>query len=251
VLLVLDNCEHVIDAAANIVETLLRADASLHVIATSREPLRADGEWVYRVPPLDVPAEGEDDVETVLQHSSARLFVERTRAAAPDTLLGAGAAAATAKICRRLDGIPLAIELAAARAAALGIEELASRIDDRLTLLVEGRRTAPARHQTLRATLDWSYELLTETERLVMRRLSVIAGEFTLEAAGEVVRFGQLGDADMVQNLASLVAKSLVVTDVGATAPRYRLLETMRAYALDKLGRSGELDEVMRRCALA
>jgi predicted ATPase/DNA-binding winged helix-turn-helix (wHTH) protein len=248
-LLVLDNCEHVIDAAANIAETLLHANASLQVIATSREPLRAEGEWVYRVPPLDVPPEGEQDLEAVLQHSAARLFVERTRAAEPATILGPGVAAATTKICRRLDGIPLAIELAAARAAALGVEALAARIDDRLSLLTEGRRTAPARHQTLRATLDWSYELLTEPERVVMRRLSVFAGEFTMEAARQSAGFGEVGAAEVVKSLANLVAKSLIVTEIGDPAPRYRLLETMRAYAIDKLTQSGEFEAVSRRHA--
>jgi predicted ATPase/DNA-binding winged helix-turn-helix (wHTH) protein len=246
-LLVLDNCEHVIDAAASIAETLLHANAQLQVVATSREPLRADGEWVYRVPPLDVPPEGEADLEAVLQHSAARLFAERTRAAAPATLLGPGVAAAITKICRRLDGIPLAIELAAARAATLGVECLAARVDDRLSLLTDGRRTAPARHQTLRATLDWSYELLTEPERVVMRRLSGFAGDFTMEAASLTAAFGDVGPAEVVQSLASLVAKSLVVIEVGDAAPRYRLLETMRAYAVDKLAQSGELDAVMRR----
>jgi predicted ATPase/DNA-binding winged helix-turn-helix (wHTH) protein len=248
-LLVLDNCEHVIDAAANIAETLLHANASLQVIATSREPLRAEGEWVYRVPPLDVPPEGEQDLDAVLQHSAARLFVERTRAAEPATILGPGVAAATTKICRRLDGIPLAIELAAARAAALGVEALAARIDDRLSLLTEGRRTAPARHQTLRATLDWSYELLTEPERVVMRRLSVFSGEFTMEAAGQSAGFGEVGAAEVVESLASLVAKSLIASEAGDPAPRYRLLETMRAYAIDKLTQSGEFEAVSRRYA--
>jgi predicted ATPase len=244
-LLVLDNCEHVIDAAASLAETLLHANASLQVIATSREPLRAEGEWVYRVPPLDVPPEGEDDLEAVLQHSAARLFLERTRAAAPAILLGAGVAAATTKICRRLDGIPLAIELAAARAVALGVEGLAARIDDRLGLLTEGRRTAPPRHQTLRATLDWSYELLTDAERVVMRRLSAFSGDFTADAASRSAAFGEVGSPEVVQSLDSLVAKSLVAADVADGTPRYRLLETMRAYATEKLAESGELEAVL------
>jgi predicted ATPase/DNA-binding winged helix-turn-helix (wHTH) protein len=248
-LLVLDNCEHVIDAAAGLAETLLHANASLQVIATSREPLRAEGEWVYRVPPLDVPPEGEDDLEAVLQHSAARLFLERTRAAAPAMLLGADVAAATTKICRRLDGIPLAIELAAARAVALGVEGLAARVDDRLGLLTEGRRTAPARHQTLRATLDWSYELLTEPERVVMRRLSAFSGEFTADAASRSAGFGAIDSPEVARSLASLVAKSLVAADVADRTPRYRLLETMRAYATEKLAESGELEAVLRHGA--
>jgi predicted ATPase len=246
-LLVLDNCEHVIDAAAGLAETLLHANAQLQVIATSREPLRAEGEWVYRVPPLDVPPEGEDDLETVLQHSAARLFLERTRAAAPAILLGAGVAAATTKICRRLDGIPLAIELAAARAVALGVEGLAARVDDRLGLLTEGRRAAPPRHQTLRATLDWSYELLTDAERVVMRRLSTFSGDFTADAASRSAAFGEIDPPEVAHSLASLVAKSLVAADVADGTPRYRLLETMRAYATEKLAESGELEAVLRR----
>ena len=246
-LLVLDNCEHVIDAAASLAEALLHANATLRVIATSREPLRAEGEWVYRVPALDVPPEGEEELEAVMQFSAAKLFIERTRAAEPASLLGVGVAAATTQICRRLDGIPLAIELAAARAAALGVEGLAARIDDRLSLLTDGRRTAPARHQTLRATLDWSHELLTDRERVVMRRLAVFTGDFTMEAASRSAAFGEVSAVEVAQSVASLAAKSLVAAEVGARAPRYRLLETMRAYAIDKLGQSGELDAVMRR----
>ncbi len=236
-------------AAASLAETLLHANASLKVLATSREPLRAEGEWVYRAPPLDVPPEDAADLETVLQHSAARLFIDRTRAAAPTALLGPGLAAATTKICRRLDGIPLAIELAAARAAALGVEALAARLDDRLSLLTDGRRTAPARHQTLRATLDWSYELLNEPERVVMRRLSIFVGDFTMEAACQAAGFGEIGAAEVLRCVASLAAKSLVVADVGEGAPRCRLLETMRAYAMDKLTESGELETLMRRAA--
>ena len=241
-LLVLDNCEHVVEAAASIAETLLHACASLRVIATSREPLRAEGEWVYRAPPLDVPPEGEEDLEFVLQHSAARLFIERMRAAAPSTPLAATAAGAVTKICRRLDGIPLAIELAAARAAVLGVEALAARLDDRLSLLTDGRRTAPPRHQTLRATLDWSHELLSELERVVMRRLAVFAGDFTREAAALASGFGEVSAAKALQCLESLVAKSLVAADLSAPSPRYRLLETMRAYAIDKLAESGEFE---------
>jgi predicted ATPase len=245
-LLVLDNCEHVIDAAASLAETLLHANALPQVIATSREPLRAEGEWVYRVPPLDVPPEGEDDLEAVLEHSAAKLFLERTRAASPAILLSADVASATTKICRRVDGIPLAIELAAARTVAVGVEGLAARIDDRLGLLTEGRRTAPARHQTLRATLDWSYKLLTEAERAVMRRLSALSGDFTADVASRSAAFGAVSSPEVVQSLDSLVAKSLVAADVADGTPRYRLLETMRAYASEKLAESGEREAVLR-----
>jgi predicted ATPase/DNA-binding winged helix-turn-helix (wHTH) protein len=250
-LLVLDNCEHVIDAAAGLAEALLHANGRMHVVATSREPLRADGEWVYRVPSLDVPPEDSDDLDEVLRYSATRLFIERIRAAEPASALDARVAPAAALICRRLDGIPLAIELAAACATALGVEGLAARIDDRLSLLTEGRRTAPPRQQTLRATLDWSYELLTEPERVVMRRLAVFIGDFTLDAAAEIVDAGELAAGDVVKHLSSLVAKSLVAVDVGGPTSRYRLLETMRAYAMDKLAGSGEFDAVAKRHANA
>jgi len=246
-LLVLDNCEHVIDAAATLAEALLHADGRLHVIATSREPLRADGEWVYRVPPLDAPPEGSDGPDEVLQYSATKLFIERVRAADPTATLDARVAAAAALICRRLDGIPLAIELAASRATSLGVESLAARVNDRLSLLTEGRRTAPPRHQTLRATLDWSYELLTESERTLMRRLAVFGGDFTLDAVTQVVDDEEAGSRDVVQNLASLVAKSLVAVDVAGPISHYRLLETMRAYALDRLTASGEFNATAGR----
>jgi predicted ATPase/DNA-binding winged helix-turn-helix (wHTH) protein len=248
-LLVLDNCEHVIDAVAAITEALLHANPSLQVIATSREPLRAEGEWVYRVPPLDVPPEGVEAAEDVLQHSAAKLFMARTTAAQPVALLDRRVGAAVAKICRRLDGVPLAIELAAASAAALGVEGLASRLDDRLSLLTNGRRTAPTRHQTLRATLDWSYELLSEPERAVMRRLAVFADEFTMEAASAVAASCEVAAADVVRCLAALVTKSLVASDVRGPIPHYRLLETMRAYAMERLAESGEVDAVVKRHA--
>jgi predicted ATPase/DNA-binding winged helix-turn-helix (wHTH) protein len=243
-LLVLDNCEHVIGAVASLAEDLLHTDAQMQVVATSREPLRAEGEWVYRVPPLDIPPDDANGLEEVQRYSAAKLFLERTRAADPQLQFNSQAAAAAAQICRRLDGIPLAIELAAARVAALGIEGLAARVNDHLSLLVEGRRTAPARHQTLRATLDWSYELLSERERIIMRRLAIFSGDFTLEAATRVVGVGEIDPGDVVGNLASLVAKSLVAADVGGPISRYRLLETMRAYAMDKLMASGEHDAV-------
>jgi predicted ATPase/DNA-binding winged helix-turn-helix (wHTH) protein len=248
-LLVLDNCEHVVDEVAAITETLLHANPSLQVIATSREPLRAEGEWVYRVPPLDVPPEGVETPEDVLQHSAAKLFMARTSAAQPVALVDRRVGAAVAKICRQLDGVPLAIELAAASAAALGVEGLASRLDDRLNLLTNGRRTAPTRHQTLRATLDWSYELLSEPERAVMRRLAVFADDFTMEAASAVAASGDVAEADVVRCLAELVAKSLVASDVGRPVPHYRLLETMRAYAAERLAESGEFEAVAQRHA--
>src|SRR6202162_3714828 len=185
-MLVLDNCEHVVEAAARMAEALLRANPAARVIATSREPLRAEGEGVDPVPPRAVPAERSPDGDDPLRYGAVRLFVERARAAAPHFSPDARVAAAIAGICRRLDGIPLAIELAAARAATVGIEGLAAPLDHRFRLLAGGRRTALPRHQTLRATLDWSYELLTEPERVALRRLAIFAGGFTLQAASVV-----------------------------------------------------------------
>ncbi len=248
-MLVLDNCEHVVDAAAQMAEALLRADPGIRVIATSREPLRVEGEWVYPVPPLAVPGEGSPDGEDPLRYGAVQLFVERARATAPQFLSDVRAATGIAGICRRLDGIPLAIELAAARAAAVGIEGLAARLDDRFRLLAGGYRTAMPRHQTLRATLDWSYELLTEPERVVLNCLAVFAGGFTMQAASAVAADGAIAASEVVDCLANLVAKSLVTADAGGAIVRYRLLETTRAYALEKLVQGGEVDVVARRHA--
>jgi predicted ATPase/DNA-binding winged helix-turn-helix (wHTH) protein len=248
-LLVLDNCERVIGAAAGIAETLMRACASLYVIATSREPLRAEGEWLHRVPPLDVPPHNAAAIEEVLRHSAAKLFIARTFAAEPSVQLDARIASATTKICRGLDGIPLAIELAATSAVVLGVEALASRLGERFSLLTDGRRTAPARHQTLRATLDWSHELLSEPERVILRCLSVFDGAFTIEEASTVAASGEIAALDVVRCLASLVAKSLVALDVGGPVRRHRLFETTRAYAMEKLTESGELEIVSMRLA--
>jgi predicted ATPase/DNA-binding winged helix-turn-helix (wHTH) protein len=245
-LLVLDNCEHLIEAAARMTEALLRASPAAQVIATSREPLKAEGEWLYPVPPLGVPAEDARDADNPVRYGAVRLFVERARATDSHFAPDRRNTALIAAICRRLDGIPLAIELAAARVAALGIEELAARLDDVFNLLTGGRRTALPRHQTLRATLDWSYELLTEPERVVLRRLAVFASAFSLEAAGAVVASPGLAPSEVVDGLVSLVTKSLVAAEVDGTIASYRLLDTTRAYALEKLAESGELEAVAR-----
>jgi len=247
-LLILDNCEHVIDATASIAEAVLRSSQVACVLATSREPLRAEGELVYRVPSLEVPAEEIVDREQLLTSGAIKLFLARTREADAHVSTDMRIAAMGA-ICRRLDGIPLAIELAAARAAAIGVEALAARLDDRFRLLTGGHRTALARHQTLRATLDWSYELLPATERVTLCRLSVFVGSFTLQSAGAVVSSGDIAAADVVDYLANLVAKSLVTAEVNRAVALYRLLDTMRAYALEKLRASGEFDAFARRHA--
>src|ERR1700720_3770647 len=213
-LLVLDNCEHVIDAAASMAEALLRANPAAHVMATSREPLRAEDEHLYRVPPLAVPAEGTEDVEDLLRYGAVRLFVARMRATEPHFAPDQRIAAAVAAICRRLDGIALAIELAAARAAALGVNGVAAHLDDRFHLLTGGRRTALPRHQTLRAALDWSDALLPERERVVFRRLSIFANGFALKAATAVAANAEIAASDVLDCVANLVAKSLVMVDV-------------------------------------
>jgi predicted ATPase/DNA-binding winged helix-turn-helix (wHTH) protein len=248
-LLVLDNCEHLVGTAASMAEALLRANPAACVMATSREPLRAEGECLYRVPPLAIPTEGSQDAKDLLQYGAVRLFVARARAAEPQFSPDERVAAAIAAICRHLDGIPLAIELAAARTNAFGAEELAARLDDCLHLLTGGRRTALPRHQTLRATLDWSYQLLPELERVILRRLAIFAGSFTLQAASTVAATAEIACSDIVDCAANLVAKSLIAADLSGATGWYRLLETTRAYALEKLMQSGEFEQVARRHA--
>src|SRR6516164_3172896 len=249
IMLVLDNCEHVIDAAAGMVEVLLHANLAARVIATSREPLRAESEHLYRVSPLAVPAEDTQALDDLLRHGAAALFVARVQESDPHFAPDQQTAAAIATICRRLDGIPLALELAAARASTLGMQELASRLDDCFSLLTEGRRTALRRHQTLRATLDWSYELLAESERVVLRRLSIFVGGFTLVGASAVIGSADVLASDVIDAMANLAAKSLLAADVDGAAVHYRLLETTRAYAREKLAEHGELDQAARRHA--
>ena len=242
-ILFIDNCEHVIAAAGAMAEALLHANSAAHVVATSREPLKAEGEWIYRVPPLTVPAPDVTNEDGLLRHGSVRLFIKRAQAVEPHLVPDGPIVAAIAAICRRLDGIPLAIELAAARTGALRIEQIAERLDDRFRLLTGGRRTALRRHQTMHATLEWSHELLTKSERMLLRRLAVFAGVFDLEAAGAVATNPELPTFEVVDVLSNLVAKSLV--DRNETG--LRLLETIHAFALEKLVESGEL-EVISRC---
>src|SRR5262249_3785508 len=211
--------------------------------------LGAAGEYVYRVPPLDVPDEDNLDADDVLRHGAVRLFVARAHAAEPQYVPVRGLASTTAAICRHLDGMPLAIELAAARIAAFGVEGVTSRLADRVRLPTAGSRTALPRQQTLRATLDWSYDLLSEPERVVLRRLSVFAGSFTLDAAAAIAPGPDMAGVEVVEHVASLVAKSLISADVGGTTPSYRLLETTRAYAREKLVEGGEFERFGRRHA--
>ncbi|HEX2317092.1 MAG TPA: BTAD domain-containing putative transcriptional regulator [Thermomonospora sp.] len=222
-LLVLDNCEHVVEPVAALVALLLRTAPNVHVLATSQVPLSVGGETVWSVPPLEQP-------------SAVRLFTARARAAAPDVVLDERNAAAVAAICRRLDGIPLALELAATRVRAMPVEELAARLDDRFRLLAAGNRDAPPRQRTLRAMIDWSWEPLTGPERAVLRRLAVSADGCTLQAAEEICSGDGSNAPDVLDVLARLVDRSLVVR----TGGRYRLLETVAAYGLERLREAGE-----------
>ncbi len=247
-LLVLDNCEHVIEAAASMAEEVSAAAPGVHILATSREPLRAAGERVHRLPPLETPTASADlRAAEALTFAGVQLFVERAAAANLNGFeLGDADAPIVAEICRRLDGIPLAIELATGCIDAFGIRELAARLDDRFRLLMSGRRTAMPRHQTLAAALDWSYQLLPEDERRLLRQLAVFAGDFSLELALAVA---DDHDATQAIVLANLVGKSLVVFDQRGASVSYRLLDSTRLYALAKLGESSESHAAFRRHA--
>jgi non-specific serine/threonine protein kinase len=250
VLLVLDNCEHLIEACAELAESLLRSCPELRVLATSREALGIAGEVTRPVPSLSLPdLRRMPNTESLSRYESARLFVERTEAVKPTFALTEQNAPSVAKICYQLDGIPLAIELAAARAKVLSVEEISERLEDCFGLLTVGSRTALPRQRTLHATMDWSYDLLPEQERILFRRLSVFAGDFTLEAA-ELVCAGEDLRSDEVLNLLShLVDKSLVLVAEQDGEARYRLLETVRQYGWEKLSESGEEGRVRGRHA--
>jgi predicted ATPase/DNA-binding winged helix-turn-helix (wHTH) protein len=246
-LLVIDNCEHLIDAAANMMETMIQMCRGVSVLATSRENLRIVGEYVYRVGPLSVPTEQDLEPDVILAQSAVQLFIARVKAAQAAFSPDPANLLQVAAVCRRLDGIPLAIEFAAARAATLGVAQVAARLDDRFGLLTAGRRTALPRQQTLRATLDWSYELLPEWERRLLRRSAIFPAGFTLEAASAVDPERQV--TSVLEGIANLVAKSLLSLDGAPSGGRWRLLETIRAYALEKLAEKGEADDVARLSA--
>ncbi len=246
-LLILDNCEHLVDAAAALAEAVLRLCPGTTLLATSREMLRVDGEYVYRLSPLDVPPLGEEDPDRLLACSAAELFVARAQAHGAAVPASREDARAIAVICRQLDGIPLAIEFAASRAATIGVSQVAAGLIDRFNLLTVGRRTALARHRTLRAVLDWSFDLLPEDEAATLRRLAVFVGEFPLDAALAVA--ADLPRPQLVECIGSLVTKSLVVVDLRDDTPFYHLLETVRLYALEKLRAAGGYDVAARRHA--
>lgn len=249
-LLVVDNCEHLLGASAALADALLRSAPGLTVLATSREALRIPGEVVFRVPSLDIPdpeqplAPGE-----LLRYEAARLFVERATAAAPGFVLDEENGADVARICFRLDGLPLALELAAGRLGALSPAAIAERLDDRFRLLRSGNRAAPTRQQTLAATLQWSHDLLEPDERMLFRRLAVFAGGFELAAVETVCAGAGLDVAGSADVLARLVEKSLVVADEGGRERRYHLLETVRLYARERLDEAGETTAIAERHA--
>jgi predicted ATPase len=253
-LLVLDNCEHLVAAAAALAEVLVSACPGVRILATSREPLGVAGETRWPLPPLPTPpADAAPPAEELPRYDAVLLFVERVRAVRPAFELTEANAPAVARICRRLDGIPLAIELAAARAAGLSVEEIAERLDEalgprsgRLRLLVHGSRTAPPRQQTLRASLDWSHDLLAESERALLRRLAVFSGGWTLEASEAVCLGDGVEAGEVLDLLLGLVAKSLVQADPSGPETRYRLLETVREYAAEKLAEAGEVEAARR-----
>jgi non-specific serine/threonine protein kinase len=246
VLLVLDNCEHVIDAAVGLVETILRLCTRASVLATSQEPLRIAGEYVYRVPPLEVPRQHWGEPHDLLEHSAVQLFVARLQALDSTFVASRQNVHLIAAICHHLDGIPLAIEFAAARAATLGVQYVALHLADRFRLLTSGRRAALPKQQTLRAALDWSYELLPEPERLLLCRLAIFDAGFTLEAVTAVMRGAGCPESTVLEGIANLVAKSFLIPDRSPSSGRWALPETIRAYALEKLAESGDAEATAR-----
>jgi len=247
-LVVLDNCEHLLAETGRLVEALLRGCPRVRVLATSRQPLGVEGETDWRVPSLSLPAKPDQRAEQPAARSDAvRLFVERAGRARPNFGLTSENERAVASICRDLDGIPLALELAAARVRMLSVEQIAAGLADSLRLLSRGARTALPRQQTLRASIDWSHELLDDPERVLFRRLGVFLGAFTLETAEQICADQMLPALDVLDLLASLVEKSLVQAEEQDHAVRYRLLETVRQYALERLADAGEVDAVRGR----
>jgi predicted ATPase/DNA-binding winged helix-turn-helix (wHTH) protein len=246
-LVVLDNCEHVIDAAAEIVGELFGRAPRLHIIATSREALRAEGEWVYRIPSLETPApDAKLSADEALGFSSVALFVDRASAGGEPYKFTDDDAVPVCEICRRLDGIPLAIELAASRVELLGVAGLKSALETHLGFSLQGQRSAPPRHRTLRAVFDWSYATLSPFEQRTLRALSVFRGPFTLEGAAAVVLADAAEQPLLYDALAGLIEKSMVVTNPRGEDVRFRLLELTRAYGLEQLRASGELELALR-----
>jgi predicted ATPase/DNA-binding winged helix-turn-helix (wHTH) protein len=249
-LLIFDSCEHLIGAAANLVECIVNQAPEIHVLATSREALRVEGEHVHHLSPLDSPPSHTDGTtEQALAFPAVQLFVERATASCPGFVLTDADAPLVGEICRKLDGIALAIELAAGQVAAYDLPQIAAFLGNRFQFLWRGRRTARPRHQTLSAVLDWSYDLLDEVERFILGRLSVFVGFFTLEASLAVASGGDIDAAKVVIGIGSLVEKSLISVDTKNATTRYRLLDTTRVYALERHARGSDAHETSRRHA--
>jgi predicted ATPase/DNA-binding SARP family transcriptional activator len=248
-LLVLDNCEYLVEACALLANMLLSAAPQLKMLITSREALGMPGEMVYRVPSLLFPPPGQAlEVEVLQQYEAVHLFLDRARAVAIDFQLNAGNSVSVAQICQRLDGIPLAIELAATRISSLEVAQIAARLDNAFSLLAGGSRAALERHRTLRATVDWSYNLLSAPERILLQRLSVFAGGWTLEAAEEISADQGVNKTEVLNLLSQLVNKSILLVERSTdTGLRYRILETIRQYAVDKLVETGESERLHTR----
>jgi predicted ATPase/DNA-binding winged helix-turn-helix (wHTH) protein len=250
VLIILDSCERLVEKTAEIADYIFQNTPDIYILATSREALHVSGERVLRLCPLDCPPEQPGlTASEVLAYPSARLFAERVSARRGDFSLGDDEAPMVAEICRKLDGIPLAIELAAGRAAVFGVRNTVARLGSRLDLLKFGRRTANPRHQTLMATLDWSHDHLSEIERVLLRRVAILVGHFTLEAALAVAQEVGTDESEISGALGNLVNKSLIGVWTSSRGPCYRLLDTTRAYALEKLATSGEQDSIAERHA--
>jgi predicted ATPase/DNA-binding NarL/FixJ family response regulator len=247
-LLVLDNCEHLLEATARLVDVLLDSCPHLRVLATSREGLGVEGEVRWPVPPLNAPdPQYSSTVEELERLESARLFLARARNRDPSFAITPGNAQAVAEVCSKLEGMPLAIELAAARVGTLSLEQISQRLEGSLELLTRGGRTAAPRQRTIRETLDWSHKLLYERERKVFRRLSVFVGGWVLEASEVVVSDESIGESEVLELLSGLVEKSLVIAELAAeSGVRYRLLDSIRQYGLEKLEQSGEVEDVKR-----
>jgi predicted ATPase len=247
-LLLLDNCEHLLEACARIATILLHAAPEATIIATSREALHIPGEQIFPLSALSLP-DPMASFESMTKSEAVQLFLERAQRQQPDFELTAARSAAIAQLCIQLDGIPLALELAAARIPSLSVEQINARLGDRFRLLTGGSRTSLPRQQTLRGTLDWSHALLTEHERLVLRRLAIFSGGFTLEAVSAVASDESIDEFAVTDVVSQLVARSLLAVDTTAADARYRLLDTTRAYALEKLNDAGEIDAIRRRHA--
>jgi predicted ATPase/DNA-binding winged helix-turn-helix (wHTH) protein len=250
ILLVLDNCEHVIDTAATLAERIFESAPGVYILATSREPLHAVGEHVYRLQSLGLPpASSAMTAADAIGYPAIQLFVERAKAVVDEFKFNDHNASIVNEICRRLDGLPLALEMAASRVDAFSLNELAAQLDNRFSILSRGRRTASQRHQTLRATLDWSYDQLPHVEQTILSRMAVFPGTFSLDSASTLAVNGHVNLNDVVPGIANLVEKSLIVAEVNNAGVHYLLLDSTRAYALEKLVQEGEHEEFLRRHA--